>query len=317
MPPAPCTIGSTMTAATSSPARSRIASSAASAAATSPLAGRHRCPQNLEQQLREGAVEDRIAAGRHRAEGVAVVARGRARRRCGAALRRAGATAGCAIFIATSTAVEPSSEKKTRVRPAGRERRARGQARRRLVGEAGEDHLLERGRLLARAAFSRGWSWPRRFDPPGRDAVEDSPAVGELQPDPFGAHHRQRRRRGLHLGVGMPDVRPVQGEPVGAGTRRPHRGRRPRHGRPLGSIHGSRETSYEPCHVFIQYGEMWDALSAAKRIDRVPNPPPGSDATRPMRCAPLTASCLGRLQIAAQLAVRVERGGGGPESCRC
>ncbi len=37
------------------------------------LAGRHRRPQDLAQQIREGAVEDRVAARGHRAEGIAVV----------------------------------------------------------------------------------------------------------------------------------------------------------------------------------------------------------------------------------------------------
>ena len=185
-------------------------------------------PAELAQQLRESAVEDRIAAGRHRAEGVAMVS-----------VVEPDEDA-APLFAALAPLLDGHLHRDLdrgravvgvedpRQAGGGESDELGGQAGGRLVGEAGEDHLFERGRLRRESRVQPRVVVAEEVHPPGRDAVEDSPAVGELQPDPFGAHHRQRGRGGLHLGVGMPDVRPVQGEPVGAGTRRPHRGRRPR-----------------------------------------------------------------------------------------
>ena len=50
--------------------------------------------------------------------------------------------------------------------------------------------------------------------PPRRDAVDQLAPVLQHQAAAFGARHGQRRRRGLHLAVGAPDVRRALFEPV-------------------------------------------------------------------------------------------------------
>ena len=101
MPPAPCTSGSTITAATSPPRAARNSSS---------RFGVERQADGVEQQRLERAEEQRVAADGHRPERVAVVAvleRRRSSVRCGSPRWHQN---WYAIFNATSTAVLPLSE---------------------------------------------------------------------------------------------------------------------------------------------------------------------------------------------------------------
>ena len=53
--------------------------------------------------------------------------------------------------------------------------------------------------------------------PPGRDAVDESPAVGERDEDAVRRCYEHRRRCGLHLRVGQPDVFEPVGKPIRLG----------------------------------------------------------------------------------------------------
>ena len=123
IPAAPWTSGSTTTAATCSLWRPSVRSGFSRVARVD-LVG-------VEQQRPVGAAEEIDPAHRHRAEGVAVVrvAQGD-ERRAAHVLPARWCQYWNAIFSATSVAVEPESEQKTRSAPAARSRRAAPPARR-------------------------------------------------------------------------------------------------------------------------------------------------------------------------------------------
>ncbi len=112
-----------------------------------------------------------------------------------------------AILSAISTETEPDSEKKTRLEIAGQKRgEARGEHERLFMHEPAQHDM---GKLCKPArdggadmriviAVDRG--------PPGGDAVDENTPVGERETHAFARHHRERRRRRLHLGIGKPDV---------------------------------------------------------------------------------------------------------------
>ncbi len=99
---------------------------------------------DVEQQRLVGGVEDAASARRHRADGVAVIAVLQRDDASGAARRRLRQGSRAPSSSATSTAVEPLSEKKTCAEPVGRDRdQLLGQTLGGLMRKAGEDHLIE------------------------------------------------------------------------------------------------------------------------------------------------------------------------------
>ena len=207
MPPAPRISGSTISAATAS--CRHAASSASSVACSRPARGKGQA-RDVEQQRLVGRVEHAARADRHAADGVAVIG----------VLQREDAAARLRRDCAKSRA--PSS-----ARPRPRSSRCRRRTRSRRPGGVIA--------TSCRASSSAGsWVKPakitwssrsacaldRRHDarmamamgdhPPGRDRVEDAPAVGGLEPRALA--RRDLDRLGLHrvLGEGMPDRRAVQ-----------------------------------------------------------------------------------------------------------
>ena len=111
---------------------------------------------------------------------------------------------------ATSTEVEPSSEKNTRERSPGRScDSALGEIDRRLMGEAGEHHMLEPRRLLGERLVERGMRVAVGAGPPGRDQVEDLAALGIVERGAARACDEARLGFGAVLGEGVPDMTPV------------------------------------------------------------------------------------------------------------
>src|SRR6185437_10082746 len=83
-----------------------------------------------------------------------------------------------------------------------------GQFDRRRMGEAGEDHVLQRARLLGQRGGDARVGMPEQVGPPRADAVEVAAAFGVVEPRAFAAHDRYERDRLVvaHLGAGMPDM---------------------------------------------------------------------------------------------------------------
>ena len=80
------------------------------------------------------------------------------------------------------------------------------QRQRRLVDQAAEHHVRHGVELGAHGPGDVGMVVTVAGGPPGRHPVDQAAPVGQLQPAAVAAHHGQRRRGGLHLGIGQPDV---------------------------------------------------------------------------------------------------------------
>ena len=120
-----------------------------------------------------------------------------------------------AILSATSTAIDPESAKKTRVRPRrGHRGQPLGQHERRLMRQSAEHHMRHRGELSLDGLADMRMVVPVAGAPPGRDAIDQLAAVGQDDPAALGPDHGQRRRRHLHLAIRQPDVGKTQFKPV-------------------------------------------------------------------------------------------------------
>ena len=185
MPPAPCTIGSRITAASSS----RWVAISRSKSSRSPRLQRlaeARGRAGREERSRQHAPEELVhavdrVAHRHRAEGVAVVAAAQREQ-----ARLLGRPRACqywsAILIATSTATEPESQKNTCSSPPGVSATSRSrQLDRRLVGQAAEHDVGHAPELVSTAAVQLRVVVAVDRAPPGRHAVDQLAAV--LEPD--------------------------------------------------------------------------------------------------------------------------------------
>ena len=217
MPPAPCTTGSTITAASSS------------ACARGELAHLRR-PALVERRVEavRRAARRRRARRARRRTGCASRRPGRrppSRRPCRRGSRRARSAAACAparprarwycsaILIATSTATEPESAKNTRSRPAGASsREPLGQPDRRLVREAAEHHVRHPPELLAHGRVERRVAVAVDRAPPRGHPVDQLAPVGQPQAHPLGRDDRQRGQRRGQRAVGMPDALGVERE---------------------------------------------------------------------------------------------------------
>ena len=162
--------------------------------------------------LGQQAVKQRVhavvgIADRHRAGGVAVIAAAEGDE-VGCAPRSPRLSQYCtAIFIATSTATEPELGEEHPVEIAGQQRGEPPRQRQRLlVHEPAEHHMRHVCKLPLDRRPDVRMVVAVAGRPPGRDAVDQLAAVGEHDAAAVGAHHRQRRRRRLHLRVGQPDV---------------------------------------------------------------------------------------------------------------
>jgi len=108
---------------------------------------------------------------------------------------------------ATSTAVEPSSEKKTCERLADRIlRRHFAQLFNGVVREAGEQHVIDSGGLSGDGGDDVRVSVPVEVDPPGGDAVDQAAAVVGVEVDAFGLCDTDRRWVERLLRERMPDL---------------------------------------------------------------------------------------------------------------
>ncbi len=121
-----------------------------------------------------------------------------------------------AIFIATSTATEPESEKKTWFSVPGRRlRKALGQRQRRFVHQPAQHHM----RHLLELGFDGGGDMRMVVamggGPPAGDAVDQLAPVGQHDARAIGARRGQRRAHRLHLGIGQPDMREAAVVPIG------------------------------------------------------------------------------------------------------
>ena len=204
MPPAPCTKGSMIIAASSCETRASIESSSASDAF---IAG------NIHDALRDQGGPERLVhrlfrvGDRHRAEGVAVIAVGEAEE---------------PVFPG-SPDVPPVLQRdlerdldgdRSGIReedPRQSRRRQRrqpaGQPERRLVHQAAEHHVRHRLQLPRHALEDMRVIVAMADAPPRRDAVDQLAAIGQNDAAAVRPHDGQRRRRDLHLAVGKPDVR--------------------------------------------------------------------------------------------------------------
>ena len=187
------------------------------------VAVRARRAEGREQQRAEHRVEPLDAADADVAERVAVVG---VRRGRGTGSARGSGSAFCrqywkAILRATSTAVAPSSEKKTRVRPVGSALdQPPGQLDRRRVGDAQQRRVRDLVELVAEGRVERGMAMAVDVAPERADAVEVATALDVEQVDALAAVDDQRvgrrpvgqrRERVPEVGAG-PSSRSVSAE---------------------------------------------------------------------------------------------------------
>ena len=99
--------------------------------------------------------------------------------------------------------------------------------------------------------------------PPRGDAVDQLAPVGEHDARAFGARHRQRRRRSLHLGVGQPDV----GGP--ARTSRAVGMRSRPHGAQAELFQQCRSRSASGFGVVRSFGAVEDRVGAGQETERL------------------------------------------------
>ena len=71
---------------------------------------------------------------------------------------------------------------------------------------SGEHDMLEAFGLRLQGPVDLGVAVAMDIDPPGRDAVQDAPAVVRDEVRPVAANDRKRLRGCLHLGERMPDT---------------------------------------------------------------------------------------------------------------
>ena len=202
MPPAPRISGSTMKAAGACAAM-RI--QRVQRRLLAPRFGK-RDRADIEQQRRIGLVEHAARADRHRADRVAVIAM----------LHHQDA-------VARLAAIGPEAERhlqrdldagRSAVREEDMRKRVghhRDQCARqrlgRLVGPAGEDDLVELGRLLRDRRHDPRMAVAMRRHPPGRDRIDDAPAVGGDERGALGMADQRDRLAQPMLGERMPDRR--------------------------------------------------------------------------------------------------------------
>ena len=84
----------------------------------------------------------------------------------------------------------------------------------RLVRQAAEHHVRRALQLCGHRRADVRVIVAVTGGPPGGDAVDKFAPVLQDDPRAFGAGHRQRRGRGLHLTIGTPDVAGALGKPV-------------------------------------------------------------------------------------------------------
>ena len=212
MPPAPCTTGSTITAASSCAWRgdqlAHVRRPALVEAGVEPVRADARRTRARPARRRTGCASrrpDRTPPSRRTCR--------RGSRPCTVSSRvrsvRPSARWYCKhILIATSTATEPESAKNTRSRPSGASSTRRcSQADRRLVREPAEHHVRHPPQLLAHRLVQRRMAIAVDRTPPRRHPVDQLAPVGQPQAHALGGDDRQRLgwRRGQRA-VGMPHV---------------------------------------------------------------------------------------------------------------
>jgi hypothetical protein len=167
-----------------------------------------------EQKIVEGLVEAGAAAGRHGAEGIAVIA----------ALEGQEAVAPRLALVAPVLIGELEGHLDAGRAVVGVEDalQSRGQQRRYpgrhldrgLVGEAGEDDLFELRSLVGDGCGDGGVGVAVQGDPPGRDEVEVFAAVGGDEARALGAADGDRIGRGCGLREGVPDMAAIERQQV-------------------------------------------------------------------------------------------------------
>ena len=217
MPPAPCSTGSKMIAASSSAWCSQRARGTRRPTHGTALAGaggrsaKTCCGQHAGEHRVHPA--DRVAHA-HRAEGVAVVAAAQRQHPGLARVGRCPRWYCTAILSATSTLTEPESAKNTCSSPSGVDRdEPLGQVDRRLVGEAAEHHVRHRRPGACSAASSSGWRYPWIAD--HHDDIASMSRCRRRPARRWTPARSVTRRAGDrvgHRGVGVPEVRAVEGE---------------------------------------------------------------------------------------------------------
>ena len=109
--------------------------------------------------------------------------------------------------MATSTETEPESVKNTRLEIARQYLRKTARERQRLLVHQPAEHHMRHDLELALHRFAdMRMIVAVAGGPPRRDAIDEFAPIGEMDARAFGPHHRQRRRRGLHLRIRQPDV---------------------------------------------------------------------------------------------------------------
>ena len=212
MPPAPCTTGSTITAASSSACSSTSRASSATYAclerrrrnAREHLARQHVAPQGVHPAVG--------VAHAHRAERVAVVAAAPGHQ---PVLARTSARA----LVLEAHLDRDLDRHRARVgeehvlEPRRRDLdEGAGQVDRGRVGEAAEHHVAHGAELVADRRVEDGMGVPVHGRPPRRHAVHQLPPVGEAQPHPLGGDDRKRRHERGHRRVRVPYPPPVVAE---------------------------------------------------------------------------------------------------------
>ena len=86
-----------------------------------------------------------------------------------------------------------------------------------LMGEAGEDHMLEPVELLAHRRVDPRVGMAEEIHPPGADGIEIAPAFEVLEPHALATPDRDHRQLLviLHLRARMPHVREIAGDERG------------------------------------------------------------------------------------------------------
>ncbi|CFM10567.1 Uncharacterised protein [Bordetella pertussis] len=184
------------------------------------LVARQRQHVVLGQQAAEHGVHPLVrVAHRHGAEGVAMVAAAKRHEARAAALALVepelhGHFHGHLHRHRTRIGVEHAFQPRPQQRA-----QAAGQVQRRLVRQAAEHHMRHAVQLLAHRLGDMRVVVAMAGRPPRGHAVDQRASVGQLQQAAVAAHHRQRRRGGLHLRIGQPDMGIALGHPGRRGVR--------------------------------------------------------------------------------------------------
>lgn len=200
MPPAPSINGSTINAAARRKALQcpECLSFAASC--------RERQPLHVKQQRRIGSIEHTARARRHGADRVAMIS----------VLQRQDAAPGLApVAPETQRHLERDLHRgRTAIRIEDM-RKTRGRHRKQclrhilggLVGEAGEDHLIQRVGLSFDSGHDAGMTMAVSDHPPRRDRIQNGLTLCGFQPCPLAARNQRRRIRQGMLCERVPDGR--------------------------------------------------------------------------------------------------------------